>query len=302
MSQAVGAPSFAGDVGYVLMYVCGNLGCSPSSSPSVPYYTPPSAGDVLAFGSTVSLTGTGSMLAVGAYPGGGPTPSMGHVYVYACLPSPDCTCASGPQSMTTKNPDSSDGLSFGYWVAFSPDGLWLAVGSPGSNFHDGAVSLYPCDPLLKTCDSSQEQLFAGCSGYACTYANAIAIAPGIVAVSAQNMPATWPFFRTPSSSVPNVGGVFVLALDIATQSWAPAPANPFLFHVRGGCWRSGALSRELLPLLADRQGTPGASEYFGTSLALSVDGSVLAVGAPGWPSSGGQGAVFIYSCNSTASW
>ena len=83
------------------------------------------------------------------------------------------------------------------------------------------------------------------------------------------------------------GNVVALSGDGQTALVAAPEANSgdgavYLYKESGGSWPSSAT--------ATFSGAPGAEGFFGTSLALSADGSTVLIGAPS-----GDGAVYLYS-------
>ena len=127
----VGATLFASANGSAFVFACSGAG----SCSSAPATTLPGAGGN--FGISVSVTGNGSVIAVGSpdYSSG-----RGGVWVYSC-PAGNAVCSTTAVS-TLSICCGFSGVAYGNTVAFSADGTTLAVGMPG--WSGNSVFVYSC--------------------------------------------------------------------------------------------------------------------------------------------------------------
>jgi len=208
----------------------------------------------------VALSADGSVLAVGAHYWDGPAGSnQGAVYVFDWSGS---AWIERTTALTASDAGASD--YFGTTVALSADGTVLAVGAfgwdgPGGD-DQGAV--YVFDWSGSAWVERTTALTASDAGKSDYFGISVALsADGTV-------------------------------LAIGAYSWdGPGGANQgavYVFDWSGSAWveRTTALTAS----------DAGAYDYFGMYVALSADGSVLAVGAHYWDGPGGsnQGAVYVF--------
>lgn len=222
------------------------------------------------FGASLALSADGSTLVVGS-PGdcsvaGGVLPSStagaegspwragsGAVHVFARASD----TWSEQAYIKTANPQAQD--LFGASVAVSGDGNMLAVGAPQTNTYTGSVHLYLRNdaqqwmdaPIVRAGNAADYPLFGSAVALSqdgrtlavsAPHEQAIPAAPDPAGTSEPDDNAGW-----------QAGAVYVFTLDDGT--WGP-PAR-----IQGSKLRS--------------------DDHFGSALALSADGSTLAVGAPG---------------------
>ncbi|MCW5649685.1 MAG: integrin [Ramlibacter sp.] len=311
---AVGAlgkgPQFTGNSGRLftgVVYVFARSGSGGAWSQQA-YLTRP-VGTYGDFGASLSISGDGNTLAVGARTeDGGATgvngnpldsssPRSGAVYVF--------TRSSSTWNLQAYVKASNTGSQhhFGASVALSGDGNTLAVGAPLERGTATGVNgnQYP-DPLLYIGETGAVYVFVRSDG---TWSQQAYI-------KASNTEATEHFSDRFGSSVALSGDGNTLAAgapieasnatgvngDQADNS-AGASGAAYIFTRIGGVWSQQAYVKA---------SNTGAGDYFGASLALSDDGNTLAVGAPGEDSSAtgingdqtnndasGAGAVYVFA-------
>jgi hypothetical protein len=208
-----------------------------------------------AFGSSVALNADGNTLAVGAT---GVGDSAGAVYVF----TRSATTWAQQMMLSASNSEANDG--FGASLALSADGTILVAGAARENSGTGSN---PADN--STSDAGAVYVFArsGTSWAEAAYLKASI--PGTndvfgvsVAVSADG--STVAVGATgESSSATGVNG------NQADNSLLRAGAA-YVFTRTGATWGQQAYVKA---------SAPGASDFFGTSVALSADSTTLAVGA-----------------------
>lgn len=225
------------------------------------------------FGAALSLSADGNTLAVGSY---GVNAYRGAVYIYTRL------AGEWQHQASLAASDAADYDYFGSEVALTPDGSMLAVGAPNRTeagityaggvyvfTRSGATWTQQPDVLTPT-TPSQYAYFGREVAIGGTAANPVLAvgAPGEDGLSSDPVPLT----------VYDVGAVYV-------------------FQLQGTTWTD---SRLAIP-------TPDYYEYFGYSLAVSADGTTLAVGDESslLDDSGNQlysvGQVIVYS-NAGGTW
>jgi len=229
----------------------------------------PKAGDL--FGSSVALSGNGSILAVGAPSTDGPvTPHVGAVYLFSRVG----TLWGQIEDLQPGVGDTGD--SFGYSVALSGDGLRVAIGVP----NEASGTSDPEDNSAPA--AGQVEIFEPLGrswGGGSTISNRVKADPVIagdrlgscVALSADGL--VLAISASPAeSAATNVGKVYILADN-------------------GSSWT----------VQADASDRPAGA--FGSSIALSADGSTLAVGTSRKDGTGGQaaGGAYIFA-QSGADW
>ena len=231
------------------------------------------------FGSSVALSSDGSVLAVGekSWDADGTTNAQGAVYIYDLDRDNDARTLRGSvinadtgSPSETQDPDdthSYDG--FGSSVALSSDGSVLAVGSKSwddsSEYNHGAVYIYDVDEnswnlrgnVLTASDPLSNNDYFGSSV-------ALSSDGSVLAVGATS----WDADGTDN----NQGAVYIYDLDKVDDTRT----------LRGSVLTASDAELD--------------ENFFGYSVALSSDGSVLAVGSRKWdgPAGDAQGAVYIY--------
>jgi FG-GAP repeat len=260
------------------------------------------------FGQAIALSADGGTLAVGA-PGesslatgidgnqsDNSVPGAGAVYVF----TRSNTGWSQIAYVKASNPGSRDG--FGLSVALSADGSTLAVGAPGENSvatgidgnqtdnsaeSAGAVYLFTRSgtgwlqqAYVKPSNTESHDFFGRSVALSADGATLVVGAPG------------------ESSSSTGIGGD-------QTNNLAPGAGAIYLFARSSTGWSQQAYVKP---------SNTGGSDGFGQSVALSIDGATIAVGAPGESSlatgiggnqadnsAPGAGAVYLFS-HSNAGW
>ncbi|HSR96880.1 MAG TPA: DUF4215 domain-containing protein [Kofleriaceae bacterium] len=210
-----------------------------------------------AFGTSVALSSDGSTLAVGAIDeasgvasdeGDDSAPSAGAVYVFARA---EATWMQQKylKSLTTQRDDR-----LGYSVALSRDGSTLAAGARGVNAFAGAVTVFVRDAGIWT---QQAQIAASNAAAKDLFGGSVALSSdgNSLAVGA----------IAEASAATGLGGD-------QTNNSAGLAGAVYVFH------RSAAIWDQQFYVKAPNS---GFGDEFGSSVALSGDGTVLAVGAPG---------------------
>jgi len=208
------------------------------------------------FGSSVSLSDDGSVLAVGAYLWESTGTNRGGVYIY------DWSGGTWVQrGSVIEASDAADGDRFGSSVSLSDDGSVLAVGAyfwESTGTDRGGVYIYDWSggtwvqrgSVIEASDAADSDRFGS--------SVSLSDDGSVLAVGAY----FW------ESTGTNRGGVYI-------YDWS------------GGTW----VQRGSVIEASDA----ADSDYFGISVSLSDDGSVLAVGASLWESTGtNRGGVYIY--------
>jgi hypothetical protein len=207
------------------------------------------------FGSSLALSASGSVLAVGARAWEGAATNQGGVYVY------DWTTVWTQRGSVLVASDAAADDVFGYGVALSDDGAILAVGAAtweGGVSNQGAVYLYDW------------------SGSAWVERAGIVTASDAV------------------SGKTNFGNSVALSasgavLAVGAISWDGGSSDQgaiYLYDWSGSAW----VEREILTA-----GDAAASDNFGFSVALSDNAAVMVVGAISWEGSAtNQGGVYTF--------
>ncbi|MFN7476875.1 MAG: integrin [Burkholderiales bacterium] len=252
---AVGAPGedgSASDSGAV--YVFTRSGGSWSQQGSPIKATSPALGD--RFGSAVALSNDGNTLVVGA-PGRNVDAGSAYVFVRSGISWTE------EDNLTASNAEAGDG--FGASVALSNDGNTLAVGAP---FEDSSVTgiTQPSNELASN------------SGAAYVFVRSVASWNQEAFVKASNTDEQDNFGRAVVLS--NDGNTLAVgapgedSADSANQNDETALSSgaAYVYFRSGAAW-------DLTPPAYIKASNPDAQDAFGHSLALSGDGSTLAVGA-----------------------
>ncbi|MCA3148770.1 MAG: integrin [Burkholderiales bacterium] len=243
---AVGAPGedgSASDSGAV--YVFTRSGGSWSQQGSPIKATSPALGD--RFGSAVALSNDGNTLAVGA-PGRNADAGSAYVFVRSG------TSWTEEDNRTASNAGAGD--QFGTSVALSNDGNTLAVGAP---FEDSSV----------TGINQPSNELASNSGAAYVFVRSVATWNQEAFVKASNTGAQDNFGRAVVLS--NDGNTLAVGAP-GQDDTAPGSGAAYVYFRSGAAW-------DLTPPAYIKASNPDAQDAFGYSLALSGDGSTLAVGA-----------------------
>jgi WD40 repeat protein len=248
------------------------------------------------FGASVAIAGSGSILAVGA---SGKNNNQGAAYVYRLV-------AGKWQGAEIIASDGMPADAFGTSVALSSDGSTFAVGANGSADKRGKIYVYKGSGPART----KVTLVAsdGSSGDGFGSSMALSADGSILAVGAKG-------------KGKNAGKVYVFEWD---GSWKEAGITPSDSAVAGYFGFSVALSADGTELAVGSNGAErnrgkaylyrhlagdwverkvaaydgAANDSFGASVALSADGSVLAVGAYG--KEDGQGKAYVYGLSADA--
>jgi len=223
------------------------------------------AADNDGFGRSVALSDDGAILAVGAYEWEGSAADQGAVYVFDWGGS---SWTERTTALTASDAVASD--RFGVSCALSSDGTILAVGSYyrgfGAGTDQGAVYIYDWNGSAWVERSTI--LTASDAGNNDNFGVGCSLSGdgSILAVGA---------FAWDGSAGSNQGAVYIF--DWNGSSWTE---------------RTTALTAS----------DAGASDLFGSSCALSNDGSILAVGALDWDggAGGSQGAVYVFDWNGSS--
>ncbi|MGE0550202.1 MAG: FG-GAP repeat protein [Kofleriaceae bacterium] len=238
------------------------------------------------FGVGLALSSDGSVLVVGAEgedsnatgvdgdQSNNSAPDSGAAYVFVR------TATGWIQQAYLKAPGTSPGVGFGARVAVSENGATIAVAALGSAYYEGPVHVFERDgdtwvqrTTLKPANTERGDL----SGWA-------------LALSADGSTVV----TTAIAEASKHGGVNSDGMDNSL----PFAGAAYVFAKSDGTWLQQAYIKSP---------NPEASEFFGTSTAVSSDGSVLVVGASGNSSSSsgigtmqadgkspGSGAVYLY--------
>lgn len=217
------------------------------------------------FGTSVALSADGSILAVGAYGEDGDSASVvggynnnasasGAVYLFNNIND------NWTQTKYLKASDAASSDFFGYSVALSPDGVTLAVAAIQQNIGNGKVYLFSGSG--STWVENTPILTASNAGLNDQFGHAIALVA----------------YGTPSTLTLAVGAPLEDgdATGVTTGAIA-AEVSPvmnsgavYLFSDSSGSWTQDAYIKPLVTTISDS---------FGQSVALSADGTTLAVGA-----------------------
>jgi hypothetical protein len=233
-------------------------------------------------GWSVALSADGTTLAIGAPYAN--TNDTGHVRVYKYNPNKTAAPAGWEQLGADIDAETS-GDNNGWRVALSADGTTLAIGTPYANADDkGRVRVYKYNPNKSTTPVGWEQLGADIDGEAGNdnsgYSVALSADGTTLAIGAI-------YSNTPAGGDDNVGHVRVYKYN---PNKTTAQTNQSLAGFGPVGWDR---------LGADIDGEV-ANDYSGWSVALSADGTTLAIGAIGANSPAGTdnvGHVRVYKYN-----
>jgi trimeric autotransporter adhesin len=263
------------------------------------------------FGASLALSADGSVLAVGAFGedsaatgvGGNQAdksaPSAGAAYVFTRSGTTWSQQAYVKASNTGANDGYNDG--FGYSVALSSDGTTLAVGAPGEDSAATGIDGNQADNSTQNSGAVYVFTRSGSTWSQQAYVKASNTDDGDglgvrVALSSDGSTLAVTA-RRESSTASGIDG------NQADNS-APIAGAVFVFARSGATWSQQAYVKA---------SNTGEYDYFGESVALSADGSTLAVGAPNEDSAaigidGNQadnstadaGAVYVFARSGTA--
>lgn len=294
-----GANNAATDAGAVYVFVRAG-----STWMQQAYLKPSNTGGNDRFGAAVAVSADGSTIAVGAPledssavgidgANNNNAASAGAVYVFAR------TGTAWAQQAYVKASNTGSGDTFGTAVALSHDGNTLAVGAPNEDSSATGIngSQANADPQAEGSDFGAVYVFvrAGALWVQQAYVKASNTGSGdsfgqVVALSADG--------DTLAVTAPDEDSS---ALDIngnQSSNAAPGAGAAYVFRRVSGIWAQQAYLKA---------SNTGASDAFGTALALAGDGNTIAVGAPGEDSNatgvggannnnaGGSGAVYVFA-------
>jgi WD40 repeat protein len=300
---AVGAPGYNTTTGAVWLFIRDELGWKECAGP----LSGTTAVTDAMQGFSVCLSSDGNTLAIGAP---GQADGNGVVYLFANSP-----IGWTQQNILTIN--NALGARFGSSLSFSSDGNFLAIGGPNYLSNKGAVWIFMKSPTgwSQQAGPLMGTAFSGFPGFGTSVAlsqdgstlafggpfnSEVGFEVGGVTVYTRNA-STWTLqadglVAQPYQGFPAQGAALSLSADGNTLA-VGGPMNMSVGAYAGGSWifkRSGASWTQQPGLL---MGQPFAGEsHQGTSIALSGDGSTLAVGGP--DDNGTQeasGAVWIFS-------
>jgi hypothetical protein len=255
------------------------------------------------FGTTIALNANGSMLVVGAQGRAG----TGAVFTYACGGG-----ACNPSSPASVVPTGGAvGEGFGSALSLSPSGGTLAVGSSSRAAYAGIAYVYSCSAISGACSNQRTILGPGKNGdtpyFGCSVAvsgNGVAVAVGAFGVAYKG--AVYLYTCTvavctlqqqlvPSSVSFSDAFGYGLAWSADSSVLVASARNKaavFVYSCRGA---GSSLCNASSPLALFPPGASSAGRL-GISLAVSQNGSTIAIGAP---SDGGgvSGIVWVYACS-----
>lgn len=195
------------------------------------------------FGSALAFTPDGNKLAVGAPGSDG---SKGRVYIY----ERSGTAWAGTNAPAPANGEAGD--QFGWSVAFSADGTTLVVGAPGEASNATSINGNPLDNSVR--------------------------GAGAVYVFTHPAPTVWQqqaYIKSAYAESSRFGTAIALTPDgdllAVGAPYEAGMGSAYLFARSGGAWSRVTIARA---------GDPAIGSQYGSALALSGDGTTLAVGAP----------------------
>ena len=223
------------------------------------------------FGISVSLSGDGNTLAVGAYNHA----NTGAVYVYAR------TGGNWAPQQALTSPTATSGDGFGIAVSLSGDGNTLAIGTPGENTVAGSVHVFTLSGgswsqqgSALVASNSEPMIMFGSSVALSSNGNTLA-----VGANGENSPAT------------GVNGNPANDCNGAQTNCAMSSGAAYVFARSGATWSQQAYVKA---------SNTAANDQFGNSVALSGDGNTLAVGSPFEDSTAtDSGAAYVFTRSGT---
>jgi len=204
------------------------------------------------FGYSVTLSDNGNVLAAGA-------PGAFTVYIF----TRSNTTWGSPVTVTSPDPGNiiSNPNGFGYAVSLSGDGSLLAVGAPGTTVNGataaGAMHLFTHGTSWTYQKTVTEPAPSGTNttNAGDRFGSAVALSDDASALAAGA-----PFEDSSSTNINSTPD------ELATDSGAV-----FVFLNNGGAWTQGNYVKAF---------NTGAGDNFGSAVALSANGLIMAVGAP----------------------
>ncbi len=229
------------------------------------------------FGSAVALSEDGSKLAVGA---SGSDSSKGAVYLFTVSGGTWDGSSQVSQIHTIK--DGTGGLTltandqFGSAVALSADGGKLAIGADGTDSAKGAVYLYTIGGATWSSSSTISQIRELTDGV------------GKLSLSANDG-----FGNAVALS--KDGSKLAVGAD-GDDTGASDAGAVYLYTIGGATWSSGSIITQTKKIADGVDGVSlSKNDNFGSSVALSGDGTKLVVGASGDDSNGyNAGTIYTY--------
>src|SRR6266705_185875 len=218
------------------------------------------------FGSSVALSGDGNTLAVGAIGEDGSAAEAGAVYVF----TRDVGGVWSQQAPIVSASNAGALDLFGFSVALSGDGNTLAVGAIGEA---SAVGVTPTDNTAPSAGAVYVFTRSGTTWPQQAYVKASTIGAGdqfgfSVALSSDGN-------TLAVGAIGEASAATVIDGD-QTNNTAPEAGAVYVYTRSGTAWMQRAYVKA---------SNTGAGDHFGTSAALSSDGTTLAVGATGEDSS-----------------
>jgi len=254
----VGAPGVGGK-GAAYIFHASDAGSWTSSGTPIATLTKNHGLAAGQFGRTVALSADGTTAFIGA-PFGPTFSAPGAIYVFHASAEDAWSSSSTPAATLTV----SHGIFIGFSLALSTDGTTLVVGDPLYNFDEGRAHIFHV---------SSEGAWASTSTPTATLSNTNSAELGFrVAISGD--------------------GTTVLLTDFAAGSEGETGGGAALYHASAeNAWTSSSTPTAVL---SDANGSPGDSR--GNDLALSSDGTLAVVSAPG------ADAVDIFHASGEAAW
>jgi hypothetical protein len=230
-------------------------------------------------GWSVALSADGTTLAIGAiYANAANADDSGHVRVYKYNPN-KTAAPSGWEQLGVDIDGEAAGTQSGWSVALSADGTMLAIGACLNNNIGGHVRVYKYNPNKVTAPVGWEQLGADIDGEAANDQSGWSVA---LSADGTTLAIGAPYANH-ANSTNDVGHVRVYKYN---PNKTTAQTNQSLTGFGPVGWDR---------LGADIDGE-ALNDYSGFSVALSADGTTLAIGAPG-ADAGDSGHVRVYKYN-----
>ena len=299
------ALSSDGEVALVGAYRTGGVGAayiytydSSTGTWSTPAALSVPSGYAVEFGNSVALSSDGEVAIVGA-PDTNSGAGAAYIYTY------DSSTENWSTTTTLSAPTTpSRAYSFGASVALSSDGDEALVGAYGTNGDEGAAYVYTYDSSTGW-SSTPVTLSASCGGEYCEFGNSVALSGnGEVALvgavgTNSNVGAAYVYtnsgagWSSPPTTLFVPGGANFFGISVAlssngeealvgargTNSGAGAA---YVYTNSGTGWSSTPATLSV----------PSGAGGFGNSVALSSDGEVALVGAPGTNSDAGAASFY----------
>ena len=276
----------------------------------------PRVGDSVA----VSADGT-TALAAAPFVGNG----KGAAYVFHASDAGSWSSSETPTAALTNKPGPAKDQNFGLGIALSADGTTAFVGAPlAGGGVSGAISVFHVSAEDAWASSStptatlkvSDGLFVGSSlalspdgttlVAGAPYYNGLAGAAYVFHVSSEG---AWASTSTPTATLSNaaenpndiaVGDAVAISGDgttaLLSDSQNPSGGGAYVYHVSAeDAWTTSSTPTAILS-----DANSASNDFLGTSVALSGDGTVAFLGAPGV--NAGRGAVDIFHTSGEAAW